>query len=66
MPDEWKVTVTVTLRVAGASTRNEAEKAAIERLSALIRGGAEVPWDTTAVPLKEPRSDEPIFGVRWN
>ncbi|MDO9539494.1 MAG: hypothetical protein Q7J09_05770 [Methanocalculus sp.] len=65
MPDEWKVTVTVTLRVAGASTRNEAENAAIERLSALIKGGGEVPWDTTVVPLKEPRSDEPIFGVRW-
>lgn len=66
MPDEWKVTVTVTLKVGGATTRKEAEKAALERLFALMKSGADIPWDTTVVPLKEPRSDEPIFGIKWD
>jgi len=65
MPDEWKVTVTVTLKVGGASARKEAEKAALERLSDLLMSGAEIPWDTTVVPMREHRGDEPIFGVRW-
>ncbi|RQD83080.1 MAG: hypothetical protein D5R96_03505 [Methanocalculus sp. MSAO_Arc2] len=66
MPDEWKVTVTVTLKVGGATTRKEAEKAALERLFALMKSGADIPWDTTVVPLKEPRSDEPLFGIKWD
>ncbi len=68
MPDEWKVTVTVTLKVGGASTRKEAEAAALERLLGLIKGGGEIPWETDVVPLRaprEPRSDEPLFGVKW-
>lgn len=65
MPDEWKVTITVTLKVGGASTRKEAEKAALERLFALLKSGAEIPWDTTVVPMKDHRGDEPVFGVRW-
>ncbi|MCP1662579.1 MAG: hypothetical protein D5R99_00870 [Methanocalculus sp. MSAO_Arc1] len=66
MPDEWKVTVTVTLKVGGAATRKEAEKAALERLFALMKKGTDaIPWETTVVPLNEPKSDEPIFGVKW-
>ncbi|MCQ1539310.1 hypothetical protein FTO68_09990 [Methanocalculus taiwanensis] len=68
MPDEWKVTVTVTLKVGGASTMKEAETVALERLLGLIRSGNEIPWEIDVVPLREPReprSDEPLFGVKW-
>lgn len=62
--DGWMVTLTVTMRVRGAGSRNEAVRGATEHLETAIRNSAEITYAADARRIGH-FDEEPVFGRQW-
>ena len=64
MDEGWMVTMTIKMRVRGASTREEAISSASMRMEDAIRTHVDIPYSVDAKRIT-PFEEEPLFGRRW-